>query len=116
MDATPSTYIVFEMMPWTAGTVPVEMLAEFTRVTVGKTEWELSHHTPSFFRRKRLGVMSLEIESGRKPSITRMISNASRIRLPGTLAGGWCHHPIPMLASGVDDGFNMFLQQVAVAG
>src|SRR3977135_2191356 len=59
------------MMPWRAGCVPVESEAEFTRVTVGNTEWLFSKMTPSFPRRNKIGVSFAVMASGRNPSITK---------------------------------------------
>src|SRR5271154_2677940 len=66
--------MLFETIPWMEGKVPVEMLAELTRVTVGKTEWAFAHHAPSCFRRARLGMMPGRIMSGRRPSMTRTMT------------------------------------------
>src|ERR1051326_9591362 len=54
------------------------MLVAFTRVTVGKTEWEREYQTPAVLRRSNCGIVAGVIESGRSPSITRTSTSVGR--------------------------------------
>ena len=66
-------------IPCCDGSVPVEMLAVFTRVTVGKTECARVYQTPLVFKRLRFGVTSAVIDSGRSPSMTRITTNGRAV-------------------------------------
>ena len=80
-SSTAGTSIWLPTRPFVPGCVPVAIAAALTRVTVGKTAWLFTRSTPSARSRKRMGVSSAVMESGRSPSTTTTRTNR---RLAGT--------------------------------